>query len=126
MANSDVLPIPEPDWDNPEPSDAPEQEETAAYAGLVKLRDGLTEWLAATGGQSLRPVEWRQMVAILNAAAGRCVLADTDHIAHHIRGQIVVQPHTAVPQDGVCVRCDLPVGHTVHVIEHDTPQEITQ
>lgn len=108
------LPTPDPDWDNPEPSDAPEAEETDAIVGLVKLRDGLTAWLTMAAGNSLPPVKYRQLIALLNAAAEQVRPADSDPIATYVPAQIVIHPHFAVDQNGWCARCNLPATDGVH------------
>jgi hypothetical protein len=109
-----ILPIPQPDWNQPEPSDASEPEETDARAALTQLRHGLRSWLLLAAMESLPPIEWRKMVALLHTTAEMCALADTDPVATHFPALIVIQPHPAGPRDGVCVRCELPVADPVH------------
>lgn len=109
-----LLPLPDPDWDNPTPIDAPAPEEVDAYAALVRLRDGLTAWLGQAVGTSLLPVQWRRLVALLDTTAAVCAIADTDHIAEHDPGRITIHRHPAVPHDDACVRCGLQVDDSVH------------
>ncbi|MBE1467560.1 hypothetical protein H4W33_006572 [Kibdelosporangium phytohabitans] len=109
----DVLPPPG-DFNNPQPSDAPAAEETAARAALLALRNGLGPWLAEAAMTSTAPVKWRTMIRALYQAAAMCVLVDNDPIVVHTPPEITILPHTPEPQGDACMRCGLAVVDVVH------------
>jgi hypothetical protein len=110
----DVLPLPTPDWDNPQPVDAPEPEEVDALAALVDLRDRLTRWLPLAATTSLPPVQWRDIVAALNRATTIAAAADTDPVAHYTPARIDIYPHPSVPLAGQCARCHRDLDDEAH------------
>ncbi|TCO52976.1 hypothetical protein EV192_111170 [Actinocrispum wychmicini] len=117
------LPPLQPDWEDPEPTDAPGPEETHALAALVSARDAVTNWLTLATGVSLAPVAYREIVRVLLHTIRKCVAADTDssvgvveegRVATHIFGEVILHPHPSVSIDGICGRCHLPEVDPVH------------
>jgi hypothetical protein len=96
------------------PCDAPDQEDVDALAALVRLRNGLNEWLPGAAVEAAPPVQWRDMLMILNAVANTVAAADTDPVAHYTPARIDLYPHPSVPLDGQCARCHRALDDQVH------------
>lgn len=76
-----VLPIPNPDWDNPLPVDAPSSEDTELFGHLTKYAHGLVKWVTAAYLQPPTVADWRRLAAEITAVANHC----TRHADHKAR-----------------------------------------
>lgn len=99
---------------DPIPHDAPELEEQDALKALVRLRDGLNRLLPLAAVESLPPVQWRDMLALLDEVSRIVAAADTDPVAVYTPARIDIYPHPAVQLDGRCARCHRKLGDRVH------------
>jgi hypothetical protein len=67
-----VLPIPTPDWNNPQPYDGPTDEEIAAFRALQAAADGLRAWVTGTYINGTSPEKWAALSQSLTGLAGMC------------------------------------------------------
>jgi len=99
---------------DPIPHDAPELVDQDALVALVRLRDGLNRWLPLAAVAAVPPVQWRDMLVLLDAAARVVAAADTDDVAVYTPARIDIYPHPSVPLDGLCARCHRDLDDEVH------------
>lgn len=67
-----VLPIPQPDWNNPQPYDGPNDEEIAAFRQLQAAADGIRAWVTGTYINGTSPEKWDALGRSLASLADMC------------------------------------------------------
>lgn len=70
---NDTLPPFTPDWNNPQPSDAPTPEDTQMFARLQNRADGIKAWLATAYLHPPTINDWQRLTGDLIDLADRCV-----------------------------------------------------
>lgn len=67
-----VLPMPDPDWDNPKPYDGPTDAETEAFRHLRAAADGIRVWVTGAYVVGTTPEAWREFSSRLEGLARMC------------------------------------------------------
>lgn len=73
-----ILPTPNPDWDNPQRSDAPTPEEVDAFANIRAAADALRAWVTGAYMHGTTPDGWEQLGDRLGQLATMCTRLGRD------------------------------------------------
>jgi len=107
---------PDPDWANPQPSDAPSPEQVHALGEIRALSLMLPDWLAAAVMGPLQSRRWRELAIVLAEKLRVLAEQDVDPITIYTPAKITILSHAGIVDvDGkLCARCGLPLVHELH------------